>query len=109
MTNEESKKYLECAIGDGSMEFVMQPMKTEVLKNAVCALEKQIPKKVIDHDYCIAEYGDSGCQIGCIFFYKATCPLCNNTICDGELEKSDLMGIKYCDICGQALDWSDEE
>ena len=38
MTNEESKKYLECAIGDGSMEFVMQPIKTEVLKNAVCAL-----------------------------------------------------------------------
>lgn len=79
------------------------------IKMAIKALEKQIPKKVIDHDYCIAEYGDSGCQIGGIFCYKASCPACDNTIVDGELDKSDLMGIRYCDICGQAIDWSEDE
>ena len=41
MTNKEAKRYLECAIGDGSMEFVMQPIKTEVIEKAVCALEKE--------------------------------------------------------------------
>lgn len=109
MTNEEAKKDLECAISNVSLEYFMKPIKVETIEKAVCALEKQIPKKVIDHDYCIAEYGDSGCQVGGIFCYKATCPTCNNTIVDGEFDKSDLMNIKYCDICGQALDWSEDD
>lgn len=40
MTNEEkAKRYLECLVGDGSMEFVYGPIKTEVLQAAIDALE----------------------------------------------------------------------
>lgn len=48
------------------------------------ALEKQIPEKVT----------------------KSACPSCNRIFLfrHGEKRKGD-----YCDNCGQALDWSDEE
>lgn len=52
-------------------------------------IEKQIPKKPLDieGDYT-ALYGN--------------CPNCKNTVCDNE-------AYKYCNECGQALDWSDTE
>ena len=59
-------------------------------RNAIIsALEKQMPKKPleIEGDYT-ALYG--------------ICPNCKNTICDNE-------DYKYCNDCGQALDWSDSE
>ena len=52
------------------------------MHNAIVALEKQIPKKVT----------------------KSVCPSCNRIFLfrHGEKRKGD-----YCDNCGQALDWSD--
>ena len=53
------------------------------IHNAIVALEKQIPKKVT----------------------KSACPSCNRIFLfrHGEKRKGD-----YCDNCGQALDWSDD-
>ena len=52
------------------------------MHNAIVALEKQIPKKVT----------------------KSVCPSCNRIFLFrySEKRKGD-----YCDNCGQALDWSD--
>ena len=52
------------------------------MHNAIVALEKQIPKKVT----------------------KSACPSCNRIFLfrHGEKRKGD-----YCDNCGQALDWSE--
>lgn len=59
------------------------------LQMAIKALEKQIPKKPfnIEGDYT-ASYGN--------------CPNCENIVCDNE-------DYKYCNECGQSLDWSDTE
>lgn len=103
MTNVEAIGFLE-----GLYHFA-DDVECAALNMAIEALEKQIPKKVIDHDYCIAEYDDSGCQIGGIFLCRYECPTCNNTIANGELEKSDLWDIRFCQNCGQAIDWSEVE
>ncbi len=58
--------------------------KCKALKTAISALEKQIPKKVVDD----TEFG--------------MCPYCHNEF------NSELMNeynVKYCLHCGQALDW----
>ena len=57
--------------------------KSDDMHNAIVALEKQIPKKVT----------------------KSVCPSCNRIFLfrHGEKRKGD-----YCDNCGQALDWSDD-
>ena len=51
---------------------------------AVEALEKQIPKKPMEKDGWIA------------------CPNC-------EISMSGRMYVPWCDNCGQALDWEDED
>lgn len=53
------------------------------------ALEKQIPRKV--------EIYDDDC--------RADCPVCG---CEFENNINDW-GCKYCQRCGQALDWGDCE
>ena len=53
-----------------------------IIKMAIEALEKQIPKKVKER--C---------------FEMASCSACGTTVLDIE---------KYCPHCGQALDWSEE-
>lgn len=58
----------------------------EAFQMAINALEKQIPKKPIfyAHDYY--------------------CSVCNSLVGNNEFEWKRL---KYCDNCGQKLDWSD--
>lgn len=53
---------------------------------AINALEKQIPKKPKERD--------------CIGFNTLVCPEC---------KKELYLYEPYCDNCGQAIDWSDEE
>lgn len=65
---------------------------TEALDMAIEALEKQVPKRVI----LGYDEQDSIC-----------CPNCK-----GELMSMywyDHWKCNYCELCGQALDWSDEE
>ena len=58
-------------------------------KVAITALEKQIPKKTIDTE---REYDG----------YYGICPNCRNVV-------NDDRDFRYCNMCGQSLDWSDTE
>ncbi len=57
-------------------------MLCEALDTAIEALEKQLPKKPIEHSVKFAA------------IYE--CPTCGNI---------DVYGQKNCDNCGQAIDW----
>ena len=57
---------------------------------AIEALEKQIPKKVVNFEKACDTYGD--------------CPRCGES---HWFEGDD--SFNYCPDCGQALDWSEEE
>ena len=58
----------------------------EAFSVAINALEKQIAKKPKERD--------------CIGFNTLTCPVCKEVL---------YLYEPYCDNCGQAIDWSDEE
>ena len=60
----------------------------EAIGVAVQALEKQVPKKA----------KNSGERIP----FEWYCPTCGELLCDDGYKDTD---IKYCDQCGQALDW----
>lgn len=62
---------------------------SECEKVVLNALEKQIPKKPLDIE------GDYTALYG-------SCPNCKNIVCDNE-------DYKFCNECGQALDWGDCE
>lgn len=62
----------------------------EEMKVAIEALEKQIPKKLIEKE--VIGVSMSG------YKYKGQCPKCSLTV-------SQFSG-NYCHHCGQALDWS---
>lgn len=64
----------------------------EAIEMAIQALEKQIAEKV----------KNSGERIP----FEWYCPICGELLCDDGYKDTD---IKYCDNCGQKLDWSDEE
>ena len=64
------------------------------MHNAIVALEKQIPRK---------------CRIkGTAKLQTFYCPTCEQVVVS-RIENEWLAGRlqKYCDSCGQALDWSD--
>ena len=80
MTAEEAIKTIQVAIAEVEWNY---PLDYSIaFETAIEALEKQIPKKVT----------------------KSACPSCNRIFLfrHGEKRKGD-----YCDNCGQALDWSD--
>ena len=62
----------------------------EALKVGISALEKQVPKKVLN---LMLNDGDG--QL--IKVFKGICPYCQCIVTN-----------EYCSRCGQALDWSDE-
>ena len=81
MTAKEAIKTIQVAIAEVEWNY---PLDYSVaFKTAIEALEKQIPKKVT----------------------KSVCPSCNRIFLfrHSEKRKGD-----YCDNCGQALDWSDD-
>ena len=80
MKAEEAIKTIQVAIAEVEWNY---PLDYSIaFKTAVEALEKQIPKKVT----------------------KSACPSCNRIFLfrHSEKRKGD-----YCDNCGQALDWSE--
>ena len=99
MTENESKKYMliekECINRDCDRDCANCDIvqNAEDLNNAydiaINALEKQIPKKLINT-----------CQ-----YVSGCCPNCKKYISDW-LEYNKFM---CCPYCGQKLDWSDEE
>ena len=80
----------------------------EWIIKAAEAIEKQIPMKPIEQGSVMPIYDNVGCIADEIFLYKAMCPNCGNVLADGELVPSDCVDIKFCDKCGQAIDFSEE-
>lgn len=80
MTNEEAIKIIEIAIADVEWNY---PMDYAIaFENAISALEKQISKKPIM---------DNRKRIQCL---------------NGHNQPTQH--YKYCPMCGQKIDWSDE-
>ena len=82
MTESEAIKILRFAYPKESN----RPITEEVISIAINALEKQIPKKSKERD--------------CMGFDTLVCPVCKWAL---------YLYEPYCDNCGQAIDWSDEE
>lgn len=85
MTENEAIKEVRFNMSEIGLNDESAKRVSEAKSIAVDALEKQIPKKpdfTEDKEF-------------------ALCPCCNGK---GLLDKQ-----KYCDNCGQKLDWSDEE
>ena len=87
MTESEAKAILERDLNCLKQNKAL-PDSIESTELAINALEKQIAKKPIfyAHDYY--------------------CSVCNSLVGNNEFE---WKRFKYCDTCGQKLDWSDEE
>lgn len=95
MTAEVAKKYILTNHFDGMVDvkaIVGGNEETMAMKLAVEALEKQIPKRVIlgydEHD-------------------SICCPNCKSELM--SMDWYDHWKCNYCEFCGQALDWSEEE
>lgn len=69
----------ECTESDEAVCYVTN-VDAPVLKIAINALGKQIPKKIANYDVC---------------------PVCNNN----QSTTWYYVGSSYCEFCGQKLDW----
>ena len=99
MTNEEARKYILANYFDGDEDtkaFVDGDGEHWVMKFAIEALKNQIPKKPIEDTANLTD------------FKTFHCPICNKRIVS-RLDDEWIAGRpqKYCDNCGQALDWSE--
>ena len=89
MTNEEVIENLKYLISDDCTDTQHDFVKE--IKIAIEALEKQIPKKPLH------------------MHKNYYCPICKE---DGWMLWDDAIPNdmdKYCGICGQAIDWSDDK
>lgn len=76
----------------------------EDLDMAIKALEKQIPKKVA-HQGCYDKDGVLHMWTGINGVPYDLCPNCEINLCtDGRFGR-DKSKMKYCENCGQKLDW----
>lgn len=85
MTEKEALEFFE-----GFIETAPVNPYTQSAKLAIKALEKQIPKKPYDVDTERKTFD---------------CPECLSKLYADE----DVRNCGYCCVCGQALDWSEEE
>ena len=97
MTTEEAIKNIKerhCTQNHYCTDGCMHGKENCEYSLAVAALEKQIPKKPIEHK----------------IFYGAdyTCPNCKNYVGSYSVAIERLgRNDKLCDNCGQAIDWSE--
>lgn len=85
MTNEEAIERINEHIAIHRYNEPQAIRIAEALQMGIDALEKQIPKKPIKPGPLL-------------LFYK--CPICKNSVDDYG---------RYCIVCGQKLDWSEDE
>ena len=97
MTIEEAINQLEDLIKEAESHMTGNKIDGEIpiddktaLEMAIQALEKQLPKKVLN---LMLNDGDGYL----IKVFKGICPYCQCIVTN-----------EYCSRCGQALDWSDE-
>ena len=87
--DEEALKYLKALI-DGDPQI--GAYNTEILKTAICALEKRVPKKPHKiHDMTVNGHP----------YYECVCHDCEYVL--------DIFKDDFCPNCGQAIDWEDYE
>lgn len=86
----------------------MTAAQDKALAIAQKALEKQIPKKVIEKVDIEPLYDDNGMIDDFIDIVTFECSCCNNTIATGEIDRYCCAEICYCDNCGQKLDWESD-
>ena len=94
MTPKEAIETIKIAIAEVEWNY---PLNYAVaFEIAIEALEKQIPRKPIEDTANLTDFK--------IFH----CPICNKRIVS-RLDGEWIAGRpqKYCDNCGQALDWSE--
>lgn len=72
------------------------------------AVEKQIPKKII-HPGCYDNDGIWRTWNGIDDVPYDLCPSCETNLCTSGAFGRDKKRMKYCENCGQKLDWSNEE
>ena len=72
------------------------------------AVEKQIPKK-ITHPGCFDNEGVWHTWNGIDGVPYDLCPNCDTNICTDVVFSRDKKRRKYCENCGQKLDWSEEQ
>lgn len=121
MTEKEAIKELKedkslygteiCQAGDGTPEgdLIM------ALDMGISALEKQIPKKpILKHDVSVMHInrGNQPHEWKKLEIDNWHCPICDCFV--GERvhirdKVHDQRKKKFCDNCGQAIDWSEEE
>ena len=105
MTESEAIKEIETSIELAKMctQNFERIKEIEAYAMAIKALEKQIPKKpnkTIDSSWGVKKEAH-------------TCPVCDyyltevHFIAPQKIESNKK--ITYCETCGQAIDWSDEE
>ena len=105
MTESEAIKEIETSIELAKMctQNFERTKEIEAYAMAIQALEKQIPKKpnkTIDSSWGVRKEAH-------------TCPVCDyyltevHFITPQKIESNKK--ITYCETCGQAIDWSDEE
>lgn len=105
MTNEEAIKYAKnIGFCTGCLDYQYNECDAcedrEFFEKAIEALEKQIPKKPIKFDESIGNF-------------KLVCPNCKEILFKRVTNKLESYPIifnnsTHC-VCGQTLDWSDEE
>ena len=98
MTEQEAIECIEDVLSatinyDESLDYQLTSFDIDWLSKAKETLAKQIPKKpILDTIFP-----------SCIIWWR--CPVCNKIIVSCIAGRPH----KYCDDCGQALDWSDDE
>ena len=94
MTYEQTREIFLRILNENAYTHLCEPSD---IKNAIDALDKQIPKKPISNKVKVGKV-----KVGNGWWCKGTtihkCP-----ICDEYATRTS----KYCNQCGQALDWSD--
>lgn len=86
MTEDEAIKEIRFNMSTIGLSNEAAKRVVEARDMAINALEKQIAKKPK--------------EIDCIGFNVLVCPVCKEVL---------YLYEPYCDNCGQAIDWSDEE
>lgn len=99
MTYKEVYEYLKAVQGALNNKPISNENAIQINDLAIKAVEKQIPKKPIQANYIVKVNGVDTLLDENEFI---KCPSC--TYKDIEVKHEQ----KYCHICGQALDWSNE-
>lgn len=114
MTESEAKTILERDLNCLKQNKAL-PDSIESMEIAINALEKQMAKKpILKHDVSVMHInrGNQPHEWKRLESYNWHCPECDSFVGERVYVRDrhhDQRKKKYCDNCGQKLDWSDEE